>query len=151
MDGFGVVLLLLAIFILPEIKNMYKKKQAYKYPDEGQEEQAGKGNSTPMAEGQKHKVEIDWDEIFGLESNTSENMVLEQKTEKPKPDDLPKPEVARVAVPENIPVLNVSREKQVKISARQALQGLIMAEVLAKPRAMRPLEPLQFPKHKKVK
>lgn len=149
MDSFGVVLLLLAIFILPEIKNMYKKKPNYKYPDEVQQEQVGKENSTPMAEGQKHKVEIDWDEIFGLESNTSESVVLEQKTEKPKTDELPKPEVTRVAVPENIPVVNVSREKQVKISAKQALQGLIMAEVLAKPRAMRPLEPLQLPKHKK--
>ncbi|WP_019879468.1 hypothetical protein [Succinispira mobilis] len=148
MDGFGVVLLLLAIFVLPEINNIFKKKKKYQYPDETQSQQ---DDTLAGTEKQKRELNINWDEIFGIE----EPIQLETKTldkEEAVPEIVPvTEEISRVRVKEKDQQTNHEHEKQTKITARQALQGMIMAEIISKPRAMRPVEKLGFYSNRKNK
>lgn len=149
MDGFGVVLLLLAIFVLPEINNILKKKKKYQYPDETQSQQ---DDTFAGTEKQKRELNINWDEIFGIEEPVQlETKVLDKEEELPDIAPLTEDISSRVRVKERQQLINLVHEKQVKITARQALQGMIMAEIISKPRAMRPVEKLGFYSNRKNK
>ena len=139
MDNFGIVLVLLAIFIFPEIKNIFIKKKKYQYPDETTD--VSKQDSSELSQ---QEMGINWDEIFGLEAKTVKTVAIEQEINTETPVEFLREEHTRVVAPENVPIVDVVRRNQAKIAGRQALQGIVMAEIMSKPRAMRPLEKLVF-------
>ena len=139
MDNFGIVLVLLAIFIFPEIKNIFIKKKKYQYPDQTTDVSKQDSSELPQQE-----MGINWDEIFGLEAKTAKTVAIEQEINTETPAEFSREEHTRVVAPENVPIVDVVRRNQAKIAGRQALQGIVMAEIMSKPRAMRPLEKLVF-------
>ena len=131
--------MLLAIFIFPEIKNIFIKKKKYQYPDETTDVSKQDSSELPQQE-----MGINWDEIFGLEAKTVKTVAIEQEINTETPVEFLREEHTRVVAPENVPIVDVVRRNQAKIAGRQALQGIVMAEIMSKPRAMRPLEKLVF-------
>lgn len=132
------IILIFAIFLLPEIVKIFKKKNTkkYEYPDEQPYETPKDDYNEPHDEPQAPQKQPDlWDILTGranYQQPEPQAVAIEEVVE-----EAPKPKKAeeQAAV-----MLQATPRSGVKLSAKSAARGLIMAEILGKPRALRPIE-----------
>lgn len=133
-DNYLQIILVLAIFIIPEILKLFKsKKKKYEYPDEQQryeydQEQADTGYS----KSEQEQLPTDfWDILTGNTNYQEPSKQESVELEAPVPEtERPRKELTQAAT---------ITKGTAKLSAKAAAKGLIWAEVLGKPRALRPI------------
>lgn len=140
-SGHLQIILILALFLLPEIIKIFKpKKKKYQYPDEQPREKDSGYDSAPnttYGQADEPKQPDLWDILTGRASyppQQAEQLVLQEERVEPAQVKKSEPEQSIAAIIER------KQHVGVKLSPRSAARGLIMAEILGKPRSLRPIE-----------
>lgn len=141
-SGHLQILLILALFLLPEIIKIFKpKNKKYKYPDE-QPQKSDSGNDyapdTTYSQAETEPSQPDlWDILTGRASykpQQVEQLIVQEEPAEPAQLKRVEPELSMAAI------IQRKQHVGVKLSPRSAARGLIMAEILGKPRSLRPIE-----------
>lgn len=133
-DNYLQIILVLAIFIIPEILKLFKSKnKKYEYPDEQQRyDYDQKQEETSSSKSEQEQLPTDfWDILTG---NTNYQEPSQQET---VALETPVPETERAR--KELTQAATIAKGTAKLSAKAAAKGLIWAEVLGKPRALRPI------------
>lgn len=131
------IILIFAIFLLPEIIKIFKKKNAkkYEYPDEQKNTSNGDYAKQRNRQQTPQNPPDLWDILTGRANYRQPEPEYLAVEEEVVATPRAKPPESQAAV-----VLQGARRPVVKITAKNAANGLIMAEILGKPRALRPME-----------
>ena len=132
------IILIFAIFLLPEIIKILKKRnpKKYEYPDEQPYEAPKTGRDDTYNKQPEVQTQPDlWDILTGrAQYQQVEEPPAKIEEQAPEPIKTKKMDEQSVA-----PMLATPKHACAKISAKSAARGLIMAEILGKPRALRPI------------
>lgn len=133
------IILIFAIFLLPEIIKILKKRnpKKYEYPDEKPYEASKTGRDDTYTKQPEVQAQPDlWDILTGR-ANYQQVEEAPPKMEAPSPEPMkPKKTDEQSAI---APMLVTPKHSRAKLSAKSAARGLILAEILGKPRALRPM------------
>jgi len=116
----------LLVFVLPRIFGKKKTKKQYDYPDEGTNTMNTEGTS------QEEKPWFTWGLPEEEKAEEVRPVVLAEKVVEQVPKtQLPQPKKEMLTV-------KIKKAGGRKVSYREVARGMVMAEVLGKPRALKP-------------
>lgn len=136
---FVTIIVMLAIFLLPEIINS-KKKKKYEYPDENYQPPT----SAPAPTETQIDIELPPEEPATWTGGASVPSKIQtdwQTALQNSPIPFGSPNTEKAHSHQTLPTFTQHKKR---IDRKKVLQGLIMSEIVAKPRALRPLEPVQL-------